>query len=87
MKQKRVEFTPPAEFALPEGVTEGEDFDAVCTFRVKGEGTVCLVQMGDAKMPGYDGKEAASEPKSKPGYGEYAKGMMGEMPASTTGYT
>ena len=56
---------------MPEGMTSGEDFDAVCTFRVGMDGTVCLVQMGDAKMPGYNGKRD----ESKPGYADYAKGM------------
>jgi hypothetical protein len=71
MRSKRVEFTPPPEFSMPEGVTSGEDFDAVCTFRIGMNGAVCLVQMGDAKMPGYDG----SLKESKPGYEDYAKGM------------
>lgn len=56
---------------MPEGMGQGEEFDAVCTFRIKNDGTVCMVQMGDAKMPGYDGKDT----DSKPGYSEYSKQM------------
>ena len=67
---KKVEFVPPQGFTLPEGTQAGEDFDLVCTFRVK-DNKICLVQLGDTKMPGYDkGRE------SRPDYSEYAKPMM-----------
>lgn len=66
---KRIEFQPPPG-VVPEGATAGEDFDLVCSFRVKADGTVCLVEMGDVDMPGYDAKG-----ESKPTYGEYAKSM------------
>jgi len=64
---------------MPEGMTSGEDFDAVCTFRIGTDGTVCLTQMGDAKMPGNDGKGR----ESKPGYADYAKGMMAQSGGET----
>lgn len=53
----------------------GDEFDSVCTFRVKNNGTVCLVMLGDAKMPGYDSKE----PMQRPGYGDMAKQMQDDM--------
>lgn len=72
MRAKKVEFTPP-EGIVPAGAEPGETFDIVCTFQVKEGGTVCLVTMGDANMPGY-GKE-----NSKPGYGEYVNSMKERM--------
>lgn len=69
MKTRKVEFTPPAG-ATPEGVADGEEFDLVCTFRVKSGGTVCLIEMGDQKMPGY------SEDLHSDGYASEAQNMM-----------
>lgn len=62
MTTKRVEFTPP-DGVVPEGAEAGEEFDAVCTFRVKDSGDICLIQLGETKMPGYD-----SSPQYKPDY-------------------
>ena len=75
MKMKRVEFTPPKDFPMPEGITANEDFDLVCTFRLKDSGDVCLVMCGDAKMPGYDGQEKS---ESKPSYADMAPKPMNE---------
>lgn len=52
---RKVEFQLPDGVA-PDGVTAGEEFDAVCTFRVKGNGYACLVMLGDVEMPGYRDK-------------------------------
>ena len=76
MKTKKIEFKPP-EHVIPEGTEEGEDFDMVSTYRVKPNGMVCLVQMGDVRMPGYDDKENGKE--ERPSYDKYRKGMT-EMP-------
>lgn len=73
MRSKRVEFTPPEAFALPEGVAPDEDFDMVATFRVKQGGTVCLVAIGDVKMPGYDDSDKGGQPM----YEDEANEMMG----------
>lgn len=70
MRMKRVEFSAP-EGSVPEGTASGEEFDAVCTFRVSNNGTICLVKLGDTEMPGYNGKE-----DSKPSYDSYSKPMM-----------
>lgn len=74
MKTKRVEFQAPPGI-VPEGTTPGEEFDLVCTFRVKDSGTVCLVEMGDQQMPGYDEKS-----ESKPTYEAYSQSMTAEPP-------
>lgn len=60
----RIEFRPP-DGAVPEGLTAGEEFDSVCTFRVKDSGEICLVMLGDAQMPGYGEKYKS---QSKPAY-------------------
>ncbi len=72
MKSKRVEFSLPEGFQIPEGLTTGEEFDAVSTYRLKPDGTVCLVMLGDVKMPGYDDKAK----DDRPSYQTAAKDMM-----------
>lgn len=74
MRAKTIEFQPPKEFTIPEGTQPGEDFDAVCTFRMKDAGTICLVQLGDVKMPGYGDKDDSQKPSSA--MQDYTKGMM-----------
>lgn len=59
---KRVEFVPP-NGATPEGTQAGEEFDAVCTFRVKDNGQICLIQLGDVQMPGYSDSPMAHKPE------------------------
>lgn len=70
MKTQRIEFKPPAG-VVPENTGADETFDMVSTYRVKPNGDICLIQIGDVKMPGYDDKEGG-----KPSYGDYAQGMM-----------
>lgn len=70
---KRIEFNPP-QGVVPEGTKAGEEFDAVCSFRVKNDGSVCLIQMGDEKMPGYSDKDKS---KGKPSYADEHQEMMG----------
>lgn len=72
-----VEFTPPSG-SLPEGVGDGEEFDLVCTFRVKGK-QVCMTQMGDKKVSDYDDD-------SKPDYSQHTQSMQQEYnPGAETG--
>lgn len=78
---KQIEFPIPKGFVAPEGTNTGEDFDLVCTFRLKPGGkTMCMVQLGDLELPGYSDSD-----ESKPGYGEYAKGMMEQGDNMTAG--
>ena len=72
MKAKPVEFAIPEGWMLPEGAEPGEDFDVVCSLRVKANGTLCLTKLGDVEMPGYKDKEDADE---RPQYGQ-ARDMM-----------
>lgn len=52
---KQIEFKPPAGL-VPEGSEEGTEFEEVATFRVKKNGEICLVAIGEHQMPGYGGK-------------------------------
>lgn len=54
---KRVEFMPPKGFQLPEGKLKGERFESMATFQIKANGDLCLVALGESKMPGYEDKK------------------------------
>jgi hypothetical protein len=73
---KRIEFKPP-KGVVPEGSAPDDTFDLVCSFRVKKNGDICLVQLGDTQMPGYNdsGKAGAS-------YENDAKEMVQSAPES-----
>ncbi len=71
--ERKIEFTAP-DGVVPEGTKAGEEFDLVCTLRVKSDGQVCLVQVGDTKMPGYSDKD---EPKGKQSYADEHAAMTG----------
>lgn len=60
MMTKRIEFRPPPG-VVPEGLTAGEEFDAVTTYRIKNDGNICAVMIGDVKLPGYDNAEYKPE--------------------------
>lgn len=53
--KKKLDFIPP-QGAVPAAVAEGEEFDLVCTWRVKGDGRVCLVKFGETDVD-YDKEE------------------------------
>jgi len=78
MKTERVEFKPPKEFVSPES-TDGE-FDVVCSFRTKPDGSICLTQLGDTPMPGYDEDKPDQAKENKPSYGGYANQMQAMQP-------
>lgn len=82
MSSRRIEFEAPPG-VVPEGSKSGDEFDAVCTFRVKSDGTVCLVQIADEKMPGYSDKAD----KGRASYADEHKAMLGTGGGETqTGY-
>lgn len=70
MRTKKIEFQAPEGLAIPEGTGPNEDFDMVATFRVKPGGTLCLVQIGDVKLPGYDDSE-----RGMPSYADETQAM------------
>jgi hypothetical protein len=49
------EFSTPSGYILPEGVQEGETFEDIARFRVKANGKICLVKIGDSTLS-EDGK-------------------------------
>ncbi len=63
--QKPVEFDPPPGLKTPDGVGEDEDWEMVSTFRTKADGQICIVKIGDVKMPGYDDKKSKAPPTAK----------------------
>lgn len=78
----KVEFPAPKGFVLPEGAEPGQDFDLVCTLRTKENGNICLVQLGDVKMPGYDNREGETK---KQDYSDYVASMRSQMSAGAEG--
>lgn len=58
-------FPLPAGFELPEGVEEGQDFDAVATFSLE-NGTLTVKAVEGAPIEGYEDPDAAQEP-TEPG--------------------
>jgi hypothetical protein len=75
MKAKPVEFQPPKDASLPEGIQPNEDFDMTCTFRLKDTGDICMTRFGEADMPCAGGSQKY-EKQDKPGYGDMAQGMI-----------
>lgn len=75
--EKKVEFPAPKGFLLPEGVGKGDDFDIVCTVRVKEDGTLCLTKLGDTPMPGYGEKAKGKQAND---YSGLAESMQAERP-------
>jgi hypothetical protein len=55
---KRVEFKPPKGWMPPEGMSSGDTFDQLCSFRMKANGDICLIAIGETPMPGYGDKPA-----------------------------
>lgn len=76
---EKVEFKPPKEFRAPEDVPMGEDWDMVCSFQTKPDGTICMTKIGDTPMPGYGKREyKESKPDYKAMAGQMQQGMGGE---------
>ena len=76
---KLIEFKMPKGFTLPEGTSHGDQFQEMATFRVKPNGSLCLVGVGDHKLPGYKtGNEMPEESPSK-SMGDKAASRYGEM--------
>lgn len=80
---KAIEFTAPKGLSVPEGKGGGQNFDMLATFRAKSNGRMCLVAIGDYKMPGYDQAEPQPDLTKEVGmnaanrYREKMSGMEG----------
>jgi hypothetical protein len=73
---ERIEFKAP-KGVVPDDIKPGDHFDLVSTYRLKDNGEICLIQIGDTKMPGYDEDEYEHETKGK--NRESYQGMMDSM--------
>jgi hypothetical protein len=47
---KYPEFDIPDNFIVPEGVAEGETFEALGTFKLKPNGRMCIIKVDDAPI-------------------------------------
>lgn len=77
---ERVEFEAP-KGVVPEDIEAGDTFDLVSTYRLKDNGEICLIQIGDTKMPGYekDEYEESTKGKNRQGYGDLVGSMHSAM--------
>jgi len=80
-----VEFKPP-KGVVPEDIKKGDTFDLVSTYRLKDNGQICLIQIGDAKMPGYEEDQYEHEEKEhREGYGNVMDSMHAAMAGGADG--
>lgn len=76
---ERVEFEAP-KGVVPEDIQPGDTFDLVSTYRLKDSGEICLIQIGDVKMPGYDEGDYESKSSThRKGYGDMMDSMHSAM--------
>lgn len=76
---ERVEFKAP-ENVVPQDIKAGDTFDLVSTYRLKPDGQICLIQIGDTKMPGYDEDDYnEKEQDSRQSYGNVMDSMHSAM--------
>jgi len=77
---ERVEFKAP-KGVVPEDVQSGDTFDLVSTYRLKDNGEICLIQIGDTKMPGYeeDNYKEDTKGKDRKSYGDVMASMHSAM--------
>lgn len=50
MAAKYPEFQTPESYITPEGVKEGESFEDIATFKLKANGKICIVKVGDSPL-------------------------------------
>ena len=76
------EFEVPTGYKAPEGVKPGDTFEELATFRMKPDGSMCLVEVAGVTVGGKS-KEEAIEEEVEPGVAErfskYRSGGMAEM--------
>lgn len=87
---KRIEFKIPEGLTVPEGTQAGGQWQEMATFRLKKNGQMCLVAIGEHKMPGYEnGKEESPMYEAQEKASSRYSGMMngeGNMAPTTGGY-
>ncbi len=50
MAAKYPEFDIPEDFIVPEGINEGETFEALGTFKLKANGRMCLTKINESPI-------------------------------------
>ena len=84
-KSELIEFHPP-KGVVPEDTEVGGMFELVSTYRLKPGGEICLVMIGDHKMPGYEEGEYEEHMKGeRKGYGDYMDSMHKAMSEGNPG--
>lgn len=54
---KKVTFSIPEGYVVPEGIKSGDEFDAAVTMKLEDDGkSLCLVKVDGVAMPGYEDK-------------------------------
>jgi hypothetical protein len=64
---KYPEFDIPDSFIVPEGVAEGETFEALGTFKLKANGKACLTKIDQAPIYADDKQEEPDDYGTKEG--------------------
>lgn len=78
---ERVEFQAP-KGVVPDDIKPGDTFDLVSTYRLKPSGEICLIQIGETKMPGYDEDDYENKPAAnRQSYANMADSMQTAMGA------
>lgn len=50
MSSKYPEFKTPESYIIPEGIKEGESFEDICSIKLKANGKLCLIKLGDSPL-------------------------------------
>ncbi len=87
MTGKRIEFPVPKGLTLPEGMSAGDTLDKLSTYRIKHNGMMCLVKIGDTPMPGYGDTKADHRDMAKEAGENAAMRYKEKMAGPTEGET
>lgn len=60
------EFPIPADFTPPQGTKTGEPFQALGTFRIKSDGSMCLLAVDGSPVSSSEGEAEATPPTAPP---------------------
>lgn len=77
---KKVTFAIPDNYAVPEGIAEGDVFEVSATLRHEGD-SLCLVAIDDTPLPGYEKDHAKGRKANftERYMGEYTRGEEGTI--------
>lgn len=72
---KLIEFKIPEGYTVPEGTEAGGEWQEMGTYRLKKNGMMCLVAIGDHKLPGYKNGDSPKQDMGEKAVNRY-NGMM-----------